>query len=135
MNEKWLLFQKVRSFRGSPFSQCFILSTALYWSLTTSFYANNYFEWLPIVFTAFKIFSTTEPTCDKLHNPPEIGNSSSKRVFVLFFPPFSVCFYWGEGDSLNSDQHLKLVKTVWYNYTKVKIVTILTWVYNKLKKN
>ena len=36
-------------FRGSCFSQCFILSTAL----KVSFYANNYFEELPIVSTAF----------------------------------------------------------------------------------
>ena len=41
-------------FRGSSFSQCFILSTALHCLLPSKFYANMYFEYLPIVSSAFK---------------------------------------------------------------------------------
>ena len=58
---KLLLSQKLRYFRGSRFSQCFILSH--YYKATrlpitryqVRFHADNYFEYLPIVSTAFNL--------------------------------------------------------------------------------
>ena len=47
------LSQKLRYFRVSRFSQCFILSVALRCSLPRRFYANIYFELLPNVYSAF----------------------------------------------------------------------------------
>ena len=52
---KLLLFRKLHHFRGSRFSQCFILSTSPYYSLPGRFYANNNFEYLPTVSTAFNM--------------------------------------------------------------------------------
>ena len=40
---KLLLSQKLRYFRGSRFSQCFILSTASHWLLQSKFFLNNCF--------------------------------------------------------------------------------------------
>ena len=48
---KLLLSRKLRHFRWSRFSQCFIPSTSPHY---LSQYANNYFVKLPIVSTAFK---------------------------------------------------------------------------------
>ena len=55
IRRKLLLSRKLRYFRGSRFSQCFILSTSSYTRYLVRFYANNYFEQLPIVSTAFKL--------------------------------------------------------------------------------
>ena len=41
---KLLLSRELRYFRGSRFSQCLILATALHYSLQESFYAKSYFE-------------------------------------------------------------------------------------------
>ena len=54
---KLLPSRKLRYFIGSRFSQCFIPSTAPHNRYQVRFYANNYFELLPIVSTAFKYFS------------------------------------------------------------------------------
>ena len=39
--------KKLRYFRGSRFSHCFVLSTSPHYSLPIRFHANNYFESLP----------------------------------------------------------------------------------------
>ena len=45
-----LSFSKtIRYYRGSRFLQCVMLSTALHCSLPSKFFANNYFELLPII--------------------------------------------------------------------------------------
>ena len=49
---KLLLFWKLRYFRGSCFSQCFTLSTALHYSLPSKLWTKNYVEKLPLVYTA-----------------------------------------------------------------------------------
>ena len=50
---KLLLSRKLWHFRGNRFSQCFIPSTSPHYSSVRKVYVNNYFEYLPIVSTAF----------------------------------------------------------------------------------
>ena len=90
-SEKFLLSQKLRYFRGSRFSQCCTLSTALHCLLPRKFYAKKYLECkLPIVSSVFKDDSKRTTTFSPFFNDP-LGRIYMEYIYSILFS--DILFY------------------------------------------